>query len=268
MRRLFVKIIFISTIMFSTPLQAGELTIPNSFTAGTPALAEEVNSNFKAVATEVNDNNIRVSSNKTNIDTNDSNISINKGLISDNASRIDDNVAAMANMLTHDGSGNLEIKGQLSFSPPHTSFYQILPTDFHPGTSGASSPHLVGRDWFNGVFKLQTETNVVYAGVKLPHGSKIAKFSCVFDDTDAGGDPEVVLFRQAWSGGIQEAITTINTSGAEDAISTEYSGVLDEALTSIDLDRYFYYAYGTFGNIDGGAVMIRRCKIVFSRDHI
>lgn len=36
--------------------QAGELTIPNSFSAGTPAVAAEVNQNFNAVKTEVDDN--------------------------------------------------------------------------------------------------------------------------------------------------------------------------------------------------------------------
>ena len=39
---------------------AGPVTIPNTFTAGTPARAAEVNANFTAVATAVNDNDARV----------------------------------------------------------------------------------------------------------------------------------------------------------------------------------------------------------------
>jgi hypothetical protein len=44
----------------STALIAGSVTLPNSFTAGTPARASEVNANFSAVATAVNDNHNRI----------------------------------------------------------------------------------------------------------------------------------------------------------------------------------------------------------------
>lgn len=39
---------------------ASELTIPNTFSAGTPAVADEVNANFSAVETAVNDNDGRI----------------------------------------------------------------------------------------------------------------------------------------------------------------------------------------------------------------
>ena len=39
---------------------AGEVTIPNTFTAGTPAVASEVNGNFSAVKTAVDDNDGRI----------------------------------------------------------------------------------------------------------------------------------------------------------------------------------------------------------------
>jgi len=41
-------------------VQASELAIPNSFTAGTKALAADVNANFDATATSVNDNNTQI----------------------------------------------------------------------------------------------------------------------------------------------------------------------------------------------------------------
>jgi len=39
---------------------AGSLTVPNTFTSGTKALASEVNDNFNAVKTEVDDNDLRM----------------------------------------------------------------------------------------------------------------------------------------------------------------------------------------------------------------
>ena len=49
---------------------AGELTIPNTFTAGTTAVASEVNDNFSAVETEVVDNALDITANTGNIATN------------------------------------------------------------------------------------------------------------------------------------------------------------------------------------------------------
>lgn len=53
-------------IGLGTQAWAGEVTIPNSFTPGTPAVAAQVNANFNAVATEVNDNDARITSNTNN----------------------------------------------------------------------------------------------------------------------------------------------------------------------------------------------------------
>ncbi len=49
-----------------TQVWAGEVTIPNTFTSGTPAVAEDVNENFNTVATEINDNNTRITNNTNN----------------------------------------------------------------------------------------------------------------------------------------------------------------------------------------------------------
>jgi hypothetical protein len=43
-----------------TKAWAGSVTLPHSFTAGTPAVAAEVNTNFTAIETEMNDNDSRI----------------------------------------------------------------------------------------------------------------------------------------------------------------------------------------------------------------
>lgn len=46
----------LAAAMLSSGAVAGELAVPNVFTAGDPAVAAEVNENFSATATAVDDN--------------------------------------------------------------------------------------------------------------------------------------------------------------------------------------------------------------------
>jgi Sulfatase-modifying factor enzyme 1 len=72
---------------------ASNVTVPNSFTSGTPALAGEVNANFDAVAAGVNDNDSRVTTNTGDIATNASAIGTNAADIADNVTDIGTNTA-------------------------------------------------------------------------------------------------------------------------------------------------------------------------------
>ena len=55
-----VTFMFVFAIAGFTSTQAGEVTIPNTFHSGSPAMAAEVNANFTAVKTAVDDNDSRV----------------------------------------------------------------------------------------------------------------------------------------------------------------------------------------------------------------
>lgn len=77
------------------PVLAGSVTIPNDFVAGTSAVADEVDENFNAVATEVNDNNTRIETNETNISANETNISANDTRITTNTTGISTNATAI-----------------------------------------------------------------------------------------------------------------------------------------------------------------------------
>ena len=55
-----VLILLLLCMASLSTVYAGEVTIPNTFTAGTPAVASEVNGNFTAVKTAVDDNDGRI----------------------------------------------------------------------------------------------------------------------------------------------------------------------------------------------------------------
>ena len=78
------------------PAFASSVTIPNTFTAGTPAVAAEVNANFDAVAASVNDNDSRVTTNAANITSNTNSITTNTGNITTNAGNITTNTGNIA----------------------------------------------------------------------------------------------------------------------------------------------------------------------------
>lgn len=59
------------------PASAGSLTVPNTFTQGSPAYAASVNDNFTAVETEVTNNANDIAANAASIDQNRQNISAN-----------------------------------------------------------------------------------------------------------------------------------------------------------------------------------------------
>jgi len=150
----------------------------------------------------------------------------------------------------------------LSFVTPLESFYPIYPSDFVG--SGNAANHEIGRDWQNGVFKLAGETNAAYASVRPKHNSTINSFQCILDDQSVGGDPTVTLYRQAWAGGAQEIIASVTTDGGDAFVSQEFIGAVDSTFSAVDLDAYFYYAYASFGSVDGSSVMVRRCKVGYS----
>lgn len=74
MDRIAKLVVGIISIIVSTQTLAGDLTLPNSFQAGTPAVAADVNANFNAVEQEVDDNNDRINTNTGNISTHETRI--------------------------------------------------------------------------------------------------------------------------------------------------------------------------------------------------
>ena len=81
---------------------AGSLTVPNTFVSGTKAVAADVNANFNAVSTAVNDNDSRITTNTANISANTSAISGKAAAtdVSANTTAINTNIAGIATNAT------------------------------------------------------------------------------------------------------------------------------------------------------------------------
>ena len=88
---------------------AGDLTIPNAFVGGTPALANEVNDNFTAVETEVDDHNSRITTSETDITTNAAGISSNAAGIAGNTTSISTNASNISSNTTASSSNSTTI---------------------------------------------------------------------------------------------------------------------------------------------------------------
>ncbi|HIE64375.1 MAG: hypothetical protein ABGX83_08975 [Nitrospira sp.] len=70
MNKIYKGIIVAGFLCSVQSIHAAPLTIPNTFTANTPTVAADVNANFTATESAVNDNNTNIGTNSTNIGTN------------------------------------------------------------------------------------------------------------------------------------------------------------------------------------------------------
>ncbi|NVJ49389.1 MAG: hypothetical protein HWE11_03315 [Gammaproteobacteria bacterium] len=75
MKKYLINIIILIGAQLNLEVFATDVTIPNSFSSGTPARASEVNQNFNAVKAAVDDNDARITSNAANITANTNAIS-------------------------------------------------------------------------------------------------------------------------------------------------------------------------------------------------
>jgi hypothetical protein len=75
-------LILLAASLAGTQAMAGSVTIPNTFTEGTTASASEVNANFDAVKSAVDENDTRITTNANDIDSNTANITANTDAIS------------------------------------------------------------------------------------------------------------------------------------------------------------------------------------------
>ncbi len=113
--------LFGAGIMVAVPLMAGPVAVTNTFTAGTPAKASEVNQNFTDVADAVNDNDGRIASNASAIGRNSDNITSNAAAIGNNSGAIDTMNATVTTLSGSVGVNTAVIGEQTTAIDGHTT---------------------------------------------------------------------------------------------------------------------------------------------------
>jgi histone H3/H4 len=98
-RKFFIGLVFGMALPLAAT--AGSVTIANTFSSGTPAVAVDVNQNFSDVAAAVNDNHGRITTNEGAIATNATAISGNASAITANGLAIGSNTAAIGTNATN-----------------------------------------------------------------------------------------------------------------------------------------------------------------------
>lgn len=109
-------LILVTMSLWGSHLIAGSVTVPNTFTGGTTASAAEVNANFDAVKSAVDDNDVRITGNAGDIAANAVNIT-------DNTNAINALSSSMPNVYV-DGV----LVGKLADYPENNLFSTILIT--------------------------------------------------------------------------------------------------------------------------------------------
>lgn len=223
--------------MFSaTPGYAGDVTGLTTFSAGTPARAAEVNSNFTAVKTAVDDNHARITANTQALAAKQERVS---GAC---------NAGSAIRQVNADGTVVCQNAGGLTgfASVSAVAGAPLIPSVV---TSLGTNPFNIGDA--DGRYATNGTLTFMVAPIALPHGATITSFTLTCYDNDPGGicnarlnDGRLLMF--------------VATSG-EDA--TAYQTVTTNTISSprnvVDNQNKAYYVYFSIN----GAVGINHMPI-------
>ncbi|WMS86611.1 hypothetical protein [Pleionea litopenaei] len=236
MKKYLKNIIIVAGSCACLSVLASDVTIPNSFSAGTPARASEVNDNFNAVKAAVDDNDARITTNSNNISTNAANISTNSDAI------------ALLNQVSN----------------------KIYPVNI-AAFNNAGYPNL--RMNSSGLYNTVDLTDIVQAPVILPDGATVTGMNCLVRDnhnTANFNGGSILLMRvsvlEGAPPGVYQSMVDIDltTSGNLNGLRslTDEDGVIEN--TVIDNATYMYYVRFWIQRTEAVSnLMISGCRIQY-----
>ncbi len=227
---------FISIICFilSGPASADSVILPNTFTAGSPAVAAEVNANFDAVKSSVDDNDARITVNESDIDANTARITVNESDIDANTARITVNESDIdANTANIDINTNDINALNTSISSGYVSIHATAFRISHSDAPCNIRESINYSYMYNGTTCGTTNGAILHASIQLPQGVNITGFECgIYDSTAQAGVTEFRLYRQPINTGAYISISGLSSSddsGYQTLVSTPLSHTVDNS---------------------------------------
>jgi len=180
------KHILIGLLAGGAVMMAGNVAIPNTFTANTTAKAAEVNDNFTAVKDAVNDNFGKIGQNANDIAANEAAIQANETAIGQKVSEVNVGKGLIVNRT----DGDITLTLPDGYVAVHGSAFNV--------SSEVGSDCMLIKDKNGAYFHTSTSMDgcKAYASVSLPPYSSLDKMQCRVKHADSTADTVVNLYEQ------------------------------------------------------------------------
>jgi len=209
------------SLAFCSTTFADPVTIPNSFSAGQPAVASEVNANFSVVETAVNANDEAIDLNASNITTNGDGITANSDNLIEIQSRLSNRYWVSVNpnaFVTENSSQGQAALCELTYNPSNA-----LVLFRRNASAGNADCDMIG-------------------GIQLPDNHTIVSMQCGQSPGSTSATIELKRVRQAGSPSI-ETITSTPAPELSGGHVTSVSSSIEPGTELIANQNYSYFIY-------------------------
>ncbi|MDH5786214.1 MAG: hypothetical protein OEZ16_11490 [Chromatiales bacterium] len=197
---------------YGTQAMAGQVGTLTTFSAGTTAVAADVNGNFNTVSTAVNDNNTRLTAAEATLTTVEGKATLNEYNIGQLNTKAANNAADIA-------TNSSDITANSTLIADHgnniTSLQSSVTTMLNGNATIVGSSMLTGDEelchlYRSGpaYFKTSSTSSVctMTGGIQLPQGVTLGNLSCNIYDNVAGASPIIRLYRVPHDGSATETL--------------------------------------------------------------
>lgn len=246
-----------ASMVLSAQAWAGSITIPNTFTSGTPAKAAEVNDNFNAVKSAVDDNDLRITTNTNNIANKQDRVSgsctVGSSIRTINA---DGSVVCEQKTSISAGTGIDVTSNVVSIRAGvisiHASAFKLLSSSACDVYNGGNYLYIT-----NGVNCPYSNSASLVAPLQLPDGVTLTQVKCgVYDDIAGGNIASVSLTQQPLSSPSSTSVVYITTPTNDSGFQTMETPIFSRVVNN-SVGGYMLSLYVTNGGVDFSSIGTR-----------
>ena len=261
----YISIYLISVVLglVTSVAWAGSVTIPNTFSSGAKAKADEVNANFSAVKTAIDDNAGNVAYNKKNISANTSSLSANVTAINGNAGQIVKNMGEISSNTSDIGNHEIRITNiENKLSTQHTGYITIPVFSFSPVDSSTT---IYGKTDNPFIISITGGLLEMAAKINVPEGVTITGLSIRAWDSSATNFVTVELRKYTGSAS-PTLVTSVGTTDVEaSGYYTKEDNSLSETVSYSGANLpYYYLVYKVNAVADNTGPTIYAARITYT----